>query len=145
MTGKLIRRKLPSLRRGKMRNEHSIRPFSPVHLAPDMENEDMEKKFIRKLKELCSRLHKQNEFKEGDLVKWKPGLKNRNYPAYGEPVIIVSVLDSPVFDPSELTAASPYFREPLSLIIGEVVEKDFVEYHVDARRFELFRDQRTPE
>jgi hypothetical protein len=127
-----------------MRNEQSIHPFSPVHLAPDLEGEGMEKKFIRKLKELCSRLHQQNEFHEGDLVRWKPGLKNRNYPDYGEPVIIVSVLDSPVFDPSELTAASPYFREPLSLIIGEVVNKDFVEYHVDARRFELFQDYHTP-
>ncbi len=145
MTGRVTTRRMPSPRRVKMRNEHSIRPFSPIHLAPDMDNEDMEKKFIRKLKELCSRLHTQNEFKEGDLVKWKPGLKNRNYPAYGEPVIIVSVLDSPVFDPSELTAASPYFREPLSLIVGEVVDKDFVEYHVDARRFELFRELHTPE
>lgn len=127
-----------------MRNDQSIRPFSPVHLAPDFESENMEKKFVKKLKELCSRLHHQSEFKEGDLVKWKPGLKNRNYPAYDEPVIIVSVLDSPVFDPSELTAASPYFREPLSLIIGEIVDKDFVEYHVDARRFELFKNYCTP-
>ena len=127
-----------------MRNEQSIRPFSPVHLAPVLEGDGMQKKFVSKLKELCSRLHQQNVFHEGDLVRWKPGLKNRNYPAYGEPVIIVSVLDSPVFDPSELTAASPYFREPLSLIIGEVVDKDFVEYHVDARRFELFQDYHTP-
>ena len=127
-----------------MRNEQSIRPFSPVHLAPGFESEGMEKKFVRKLKELCSRLHRENAFNEGDLVKWKPGLKNRNYPAYDEPVIVVSVLESPVFDPSELTAASPYFREPLSLIIGEIVDKDFVEYHVDARRFELFQDFHTP-
>ena len=42
----------------------------------------------------------------------------------------------PVLDPSETSAASPHFQEPLTLVLGMVHEGDFVEFRVDGRRFE---------
>ena len=67
---------------------------------------------------------------------WKAGLKNRKFPDYGEPSIVMNVLPAPVFDPSETSAASPYFQEPLDLVIGLFHEDDLIEYRVDDRRFE---------
>jgi len=32
----------------------------------------------------------------GDVVAWKPGLRNRRWPNYGKPAIVVEVLDRPV-------------------------------------------------
>ena len=49
---------------------------------------------------------------------------------------MTDVLPAPVFDPSETSAASPYFQEPLGLVIGVFHEDDFVEYRIDGRRFE---------
>lgn len=72
-----------------------------------------------------TRLH---AFAKGQFVKWKPGLKNRKFPD-----IVTAVLPSPIFDPSESAAASPYFQEPLSIIIGTCREDDFLEFRVDGR------------
>src|SRR5271165_3427424 len=92
----------------------------------------------RRLKELADRLGQLHAFTKGQFVKWKPGLKNRKFPDYGEPTIVTAVLPSPIFDPSESAAASPYFQEPLSIIIGTCREDDFLEFRVDGRRFEPF-------
>jgi hypothetical protein len=92
----------------------------------------------RKLKELSDRLDQIHGFAKGQFVKWKPGLKNRRIPDYGEPAIVTAVLPSPIFDPSENSAASPYFQEPLTIIIGTYLDDDLVEFRVDGRRFEPF-------
>ena len=67
---------------------------------------------------------------------WKAGLKNRKFPDYGEPSIVTAVLPAPIFDPNESSAASPYFQEPLNLVIGMFREDDFIEFRMDGRRFE---------
>ena len=121
-----------------MINDNSARPFAPIHLAKTRQDDDFELNYIHLLKEVSLRIEKVTKFKKGQLICWKPNLKNRNFPEYGEPVIITSILTQPVYDPSEVTASSPYFREPLTLTIGRIVDGDFVEYHVDGRRFEPF-------
>ena len=49
---------------------------------------------------------------------------------------MTNVLPSPLFDPNETSAASPYFQEPLGLVIGIFHEGAFVEFRLDGRRFE---------
>ena len=74
----------------------------------------------------------------GMLVQWKAGMKNRNGPEYGEPRIVVEVLDEPIIC-TKFDSGSVYFREPLSLILGYVDDEgDFVTIHVDGRRFETY-------
>lgn len=83
-------------------------------------------------------LRTPNEFKPGQIVKWKVNLKNRRRPQYGEPAIVVEVLQKPVFA-EEAEAATPYFREPLDLILGILdTDNDFLCFHFDKRRFEAF-------
>ncbi len=65
---------------------------------------------------------------------------NRKIPRYGEPVVVVSVLDAPVFD-NERDSGSTYFREPLDVVLGVIWDGgqgrgDFVTFHYDGRRFE---------
>ena len=33
----------------------------------------------------------QEPFEPGDLVVWKDGMNNRNFPAYGEPIMVLEV------------------------------------------------------
>jgi hypothetical protein len=90
------------------------------------------------LKELAERLDVPNSFEKGQIVSWKPGLKNRMFPEYGEPAIVTSLLQTPVFDLSETSAASPYFHEALTLVIGIFLDDDLLEFRVDGRRFTPF-------
>ena len=81
------------------------------------------------------KLMKKNTFKPGDIVDWKPGMKNKN--AYG-PFVVVEVLDSPIFDNNE-DSGSQYFREPLDVVLGKVVDdgERFVTHFYDSRRMEV--------
>ncbi|MEA3642104.1 MAG: hypothetical protein VBE63_19505 [Lamprobacter sp.] len=94
------------------------------------------------LRERYALLNQQHPFKPGDLVCWKPGLRNRRVPAYGAPAVVLEVLDQPITD-GETESGSTYFREPLSLVLGlfwdrEPGRGDFVAFHFDGRRFEAW-------
>lgn len=121
-----------------MRNDKIDRSFPAIRLADDPQVDTPTELRQRKLRELADRLDQFHVFAKGQFVKWKPGLKNRKFPDYGEPSIVTSVLPCPIFDPSENAAASPYFQEPLSIVIGTYQDDDLLEFRVDGRRFEPF-------
>ena len=78
-----------------------------------------------------------HDFKVGSLVIWKDNLKNRIMPKNDEPAIVIEILDNPVFGKED--SGSPYFREPLNMIIGLLgKEGQMLLFHVDSRRFRLF-------
>jgi hypothetical protein len=90
------------------------------------------------LRELFKRLQLRHDFAPGQLVQWKQGLKNRRLPEYGVPVIVLEVLSEPVTD-AENGAGSAYFREPLSLVLGVLLQSgDLGRYHYDGQRFEPY-------
>jgi len=91
-----------------------------------------------RLQTLYQRLTNRREktLQPGRMAVWKPGLKNRRFPRYGEPAIVVEVLDRPILD-HEDEAGSTYYREPLDLLLGILHrEGDFLVYHFDSRRFQ---------
>lgn len=88
------------------------------------------------LRDLFESLTSTASFTVGDLVTWKPLLKNRVRPAYGEPAIVIEFLDKPVRN-SEANPSSTYFREPLDLVLGLLDDDgEILVYHFDSRRFE---------
>jgi len=91
------------------------------------------------LRALLERLENGREraLRPGMLATWKPGLKNRRFPRYGEPVVVVALLDAPIVNPDQ-ESGSPYFREPLDLLLGMVRgdDREFLVYHLDRRRFQ---------
>jgi hypothetical protein len=95
-----------------------------------------------RLRALYRRLNNGREraLRPGQLAIWKPGLKNRRFPAYGQPAIVVEALDPPVLE-HEMESGAPYFREPLDLLLGILhPEGDFLVYHFDSRRFQPLED-----
>jgi hypothetical protein len=94
---------------------------------------------VARMKACFARLCKVYNFKPGQLVQWKKGLKNKRTPCYGEPIIVMELLATPTFDNTVKDAGSPYFREPLSFVAGELDgDGDIICYHYDARRFEPY-------
>lgn len=114
--------------------------FSSIRLAASAQADTSVMNLCNKLDELSGRLDEIHTFSKGQFVRWEPGLKNRKFPDYGEPAIVQAVLPCPIFDPEENGAASPYFQEPLSLVIGVFRDEDFLEFRLDGRRFEPFKD-----
>lgn len=85
-------------------------------------------------------LQTPHPFKPGDLVTWKPGMQNKLKPGYGQPAVVLEVLQTPIFD-GEKEAGSAYFREPLDLVLGLIYDEggrrgDFVVWYFDSRRFQ---------
>lgn len=94
--------------------------------------------YAAQLREVYSVFQKHYDFSSGQLIKWKPQHKNTRRPSYGEPVIVVAVLEQADYDVSE-DAGSPYYRQPLNLIVGMIDSSEgFLLYHVDGRRFEPY-------
>lgn len=90
---------------------------------------------IEKLKTCYQQLNSYSTFRPGDIVMWKPDLRNRQRPDYGEPAIVLEVLDGPLFDESD-DSGSPYFREPLDIRLGVLLEDgNFASFMFDSRRF----------
>jgi len=99
------------------------------------EDHDMLEHKAAKARAMHERFYRRYEFQPGQLVRWKPELKNRKFPAYGECGVVVSVLSDPVMDTSN-DSGSPYYREPLDIVLGFVDgDGDFITYHFDSRRF----------
>ncbi len=112
------------------------RSFPVLRVADEPGTDDPAEVRKRMLKQLAERLDQHHAFAKGQFVVWKPGLKNRKFPDYGEPSIVTAVLPSPVFDPSETSAATPYFQEPLTIVIGNYRADELLEVRVDGRRYE---------
>ena len=97
---------------------------------------------VEVLKERCAALNDKVELKKGDVVRWKHHLKNKTFPAYGVPAVVVDILEEPVTNP-EQSAGSVYFQEKLDIVLGFYgegepgSEDDIRTYHFDSRRFEL--------
>lgn len=108
-------------------------------ISRDLRNKqiiDIEK-YISNLKDLVANYNLQQPFSVGDIVQWKEGLKNKIRPQYGEPCIVIEILNTPIFD-NDAPIASPYFSERLDIKLGILGENaEFFTFHYDKNRFEL--------
>lgn len=90
-------------------------------------------------------LQERHAFAPGDLVTWKPGMANRTAPGPGRPALVIEVLAEPVFDPTQ-EAGRPYFREPLDIVLGLLIEEgehrgDFITLYLDSRRLKPWQGE----
>ncbi len=90
-----------------------------------------------KLREARQAMLVTHTFEVGQLVKWKPSLKNRRLPEYGSPAIVQEVLEVPIREDDQKPSSS-YFNEPLDLVLGVFQDDTFVTYYFDSRRFEPY-------
>jgi hypothetical protein len=94
----------------------------------------------KQLEDLQSLFEMLHNFQPGDLVQWKPGLKNRDFPKYGEPAIVQEVKKKFFAVADYLDSSSPSFQEPLDLVLGVLdCYQNFLSLHFDQRRFEPYQ------
>lgn len=119
---------------------------NPTRLLEDEPLDDLTGDLGAALRDRFLLFDRTYRFNRGDLVTWKPGLKNRCAPRYGQPAVVLDRLDPPVFD-SEKDSGSTYFREPLDLVLGILWDRDpgrgeLVTFHFDSRRFQPWQEER---
>lgn len=79
----------------------------------------------------------KHSFEPGDLVQWKPKMKNRTLPAYGEAMAVIAYKDEQT-DPVE-NAGSPCFREPTDIRLATTNDEgDMMCFWFDSSRFEPY-------
>jgi hypothetical protein len=92
--------------------------------------------YISNLRKLYDSFFNFTDFKKGQLVKWKSGMKNKNFPQENQPAIVIDLLDNPIYENND--SSSPYFKEPLDIALAMTDnEGDFIVFYYDKRRFEL--------
>jgi len=126
-----------------MHGDQHSRNFAAIRVATTEQAEPSEVRFRNKLTELSERLDDVHAFAKGRFVQWKPGLRNRKLPEYGEPAIVREVLATPMFDQCDEAkcAGGPLFGEPLTLVLAIFdPDGDFLEFRYDGRRFEPFEE-----
>ncbi len=107
--------------------------------------EDVEEEVIKRPVEIEARrmldyyndLSKSFDFREGDLVTWKQGLKNGRFPHQEYPAVVSRKYDEPVIR-EDMESGSNHFREPLDMIIIVDTGDEVSEFHVDSRRFKPY-------
>jgi len=109
---------------------------------------DLEEDATAALIERYQALERRSPLNPGTVVRWKPGLKNRRWPHYGQPAIVLEVLQSPILDHRE-EMGSAYFREPLDVVLGLLIDDpevrgDLFTFHYDSRRFEPWTATNSP-
>ena len=96
--------------------------------------------YASNLTEAFAALNQHTDFEPGELVTWKPRMKNRKKPEYGTPMIVIEVLREAISSSSD-NSGSPYFREPLDIICGFTDdENDLLLFHFDKRRLTHFQE-----
>jgi hypothetical protein len=93
---------------------------------------------LAKLKGAYDSILKREDFKVGQIVKWKKNLDNRKLPRQNQPAVVVRVLDEPIISPDD-EPGSAYFLEKLDIVLG-VMAKDetFLTFYYDSSRFESY-------
>ncbi|NEX22226.1 hypothetical protein G3480_18270 [Thiorhodococcus mannitoliphagus] len=118
---------------------------APMDLLDDEPLDDLRGDLGAALRERYALLMHRHVFAPGDLVTWKPGLKNKRTPRYDQPAVVIEVLETPVLD-REDAAGSTYFREPLDLVLGVIWDShpgrgELVTFHFDSRRFQTWSEE----
>jgi hypothetical protein len=107
----------------------------------DSENEEEQsygEEYLATLRDSFDSFLKKEDFKVGQIVKWKKNLKNRKIPRQNQPAIVMKVLDEPITSTDE-DSGSPYFLEKLDIVLGITYKDDtFLTLYYDSSRFESY-------
>lgn len=92
------------------------------------------------LSEALARYLTSHDFAVGDVVVWKPGIKNLMWPRYGEPAVIAEVFSEPNMRMPVDEPSSPLFMAPMHgrIAICHPDDGTLLAYAVDFNRFEPY-------
>ncbi|MHA7291513.1 hypothetical protein ACX80V_17995 [Arthrobacter sp. MDT3-24] len=98
--------------------------------------------YAQRLEALHAAYAAANEFSQGDFVQWKPHMRNRRFPFYGRPAVVVEVLDSPLSQ----TADGELLDEPANIRLGVLhPDEEFTVHLFNSNRFTTWTGAKAPD
>lgn len=93
---------------------------------------------IKNLKACVARYDEPLDYEEGDIIEWKPGIREgiRKFPAYGEPVLCYSISTD---RENKSNPAAGEAVEILDLCVAVIRSGCLVFCMADSRRFRKYR------
>ncbi len=88
------------------------------------------------LAELGARYLVKHDFKPGDLVAWKPGLRDCKWPKEGSAGVVMEVI---LEHRREESDGGNHYYEPIDVRVGVVVNETFEGFWIDGNRLEPYR------
>lgn len=93
-------------------------------------------KTVRDLLLLKTTFDKKNVFVAGDLIQWKNNMRDRPYPEYGSPVIVLETITPPLQSTDNWEAEEAPSK--YDLVIGINISGALRHFYADSRRYEPF-------
>lgn len=110
----------------------------------ELTEESLEALISRKKQRMADQLRMAQEvfdqtniFEKGDLLQFKPGMKDRKVPEVGQPAVVIEVLPEPLKDP-KAGFGDHYATCRYDMIIGVFMGGEFINFYADSRRYEPF-------
>ena len=90
-----------------------------------------------RLRRIAALYREEYIFKPGDLVMWKPGLKDCRVPEYGEPVVVLEVAPGNISSCDD--SHNRKYREPCDVRVGVYPDgSTFVGFWMDGKRLQPY-------
>ena len=93
--------------------------------------------YASELRDAFALFSRSEDFAPGQLVQWKPGLRNRAMPTYGAPAVVIDYLDDLQVTDSEGHRLTEARDIHLGVLDGD---GDFMTYTYNSARFTLWTD-----
>lgn len=96
------------------------------------------KDVLEEAKKQVRQYNDKEYFVSGDLVTWKEGMKNKKYPDYGEPVVVLEIFPAV----RSADGHDAYSCEPIDMrciVLKEAESGQFVTFTYDSSRFTTYR------
>lgn len=94
--------------------------------------------YTKHLLETFNALQRVEEFAPGDLVQWKPRLKNQRYPHYGRPAVVIGPIEPPLESENQTDGDTSKVDVLLGFLDGE---SDLRVYGYQSSRFTRWASQ----
>lgn len=89
---------------------------------------------MAELQELRQIFDTGHAFTPGDIIQWKPNMRDRPFPAYNTPVIVLEVISPPLQHCHDVGASAAPAKH--DLVIGINMEGVLRHYYADSRRYQ---------
>ena len=121
------------------RREEIIKALISQIQEPEEKREINVEEYTKQLIKTIEVYEEKYEFKKGELVVWKEGLKNKKVPDYNIPAVVIEIYTEPIID-ENAPLASPYYKEELNLKLAILDEdNELLTFHYDGYRFKPFK------
>ena len=99
---------------------------------------------IPEAQDFVKRYHEKEEFRPGDLIVWKPGMKDSKFPAYDEPIVVLETFE-PSRPDGKLGTPYEYQRRDIRCLVFKDTDGELLPFVYDSCKFTKYVSVSDPQ